>query len=180
MTLAEPIVEPIVAQDNPWIKEYSHLEHLDDFVQLFMDLYAQEQDDLWGWADATVAYSLRFRGALKQLASSVPRSLKTLESYRHTALTFPPDQRILDIQFSIHRIAAYTDHPQEWLQRAADNQWSAKQLKEAIILETGRISLRCAYRVAYCLKMKKTLMDGRSQCALCQERCQTVSEESLS
>ena len=155
---------------DPILAAYQEFENFDDFVQLFMELYQQEQSDLWAWADATVAYSVRFGGSLKQLASSIPRSTKTLESYRHTARTFPPELRIEDVQCSIHRIAAYTEDPQGWLQKAADGAWSAKQLKEEIVLATGKVTGRCNYLTYYCLKQRKTLM-SREQCQLCEDKC---------
>ena len=159
--------EPLTLVQEKVLKDYEHLESFDDFVQLFMNLYELEQEDMWAWADATLAYSERLGNSLKQLASSIPRSKKTLESYRHTAETFGIEERIPDVPFSIHRICAYTDDPKAWLQKAADSAWSSARLKREIQLATGKTSEKCLHLTYYCAHMAKPI-DPKDQCKQCQ------------
>lgn len=59
-------------------------------------------------------------------------SLPYLRLLYRTARAFPDAvQRQADLPFSIYRIAATTDAPQVWLQRAADGAWSAEDLRRA-------------------------------------------------
>lgn len=59
-------------------------------------------------------------------------SLTYLRLLYRTARAFPDlASRQVALPFSIYRIAATTDAPQAWLQRAADLAWSAEELRRA-------------------------------------------------
>jgi hypothetical protein len=57
-----------------------------------------------------------------------------------TAKAFPEEKRAADLSFSVHKIAAMTDDPEVWLQRAVADQLSVKELSQAISDSRDRIS----------------------------------------
>ena len=67
-----------------------------------------------------------------QVASTIGIPHPTLAQAAAVASTFPPERRNASLSWSHHRAAANTDEPDEWLARAAEAGWSARQLEEAI------------------------------------------------
>jgi len=158
-------------------KVTQQIESFDDWVQIFTDLKEREAVDKWMWGDAILEYSRTYGGSLKNLASSgIGKGTKTLESYRHTAEVFPPEERvpgdmyskrIIDISFSIHRVCAYTDEPYMWLELVAENDWSVAKLRKKIKEAKGEITEPCPDLVRYCQRQKKVLLEPKEECANC-------------
>jgi hypothetical protein len=89
-----------------------------------------------------------------------------------TALTFSPENRMFPdeyITFGHHRICATTDSPLEWLQKAADNAWSIRQLNEAIKEASGDQG-PCEYKSSkiYCGLQGKEV--DKAECEGCELR----------
>lgn len=165
---------PARAYEDPQVNTFEslvqQLESFDDFAQVYMDMIQDEAEDKWKWAELSLCFVDQFgRSSLKQLASSIPRSRKTLESYVHTGETFLPDKYIPYVDFSIHRVCSYTDDPLYWLHLAADNQWSVKRLRDEINIAKGKVVGRCAYLSAYCIKQQKPI--ARDECKACPDHC---------
>ena len=141
--------------------QFAELESFEEWCQFFIDLVGQEQDNLWIWADGCLAYKRHFRSGFRSLCSSIPRSIRTCDSYSYTAEIFPPP-RYFDVPFSIYRLAAYSLEPQYWLEEAAKNAWSAAQLREAIAADEGKSGGMCMHRKIYCELQKKIV--SRQEC----------------
>lgn len=47
------------------------------------------------------------------------------------------DSRVYELSWSHHKIAAYTSNPSFWIERAADEAMSTRQMREAVIREEG-------------------------------------------
>lgn len=145
-------------------------ETLDDIVQEFVELIVDQQRNLWGLASLTLQFKKRF-GSLKALASQIPRSEKTLQSYVHTIETFPDGAEFPDVDFSIFRICSYVPDPLEpadWLNKAMEAGWSTTQLRQEIKIALGQEDQEpCKYLAEYCHQMKKPI-DKKEQCPDCQ------------
>lgn len=69
----------------------------------------------------------------RSIASAVGCSASLVRKLTRTFNTFPKDEdRNPVLSFRHHQIAAYSNDPKGWLAKAADNNWSTRQLQEAV------------------------------------------------
>jgi len=126
MTLAQ--VYAAVGLDSP-----PDIECWKEDVSVFLQLQQDEEDS--GWKIATqAAYMLAKygRGAATKLARETGVSASYIRCLAVTVRAFPEGIRNPALTTTHHRIAAQTESPKVWLQRAAENKWSVRQLQEAI------------------------------------------------
>ena len=62
------------------------------------------------------------------------------------ARAFPEDQRDPALSLSHHRIAAVTETPPAWLDKAADREWSVRELQRGIRERRDRVDEEEQYR----------------------------------
>lgn len=89
------------------------------------------------WAEAEVAFQAVDVMKVKpgQWAADTGYSTEHVRVLRKTFCAFPDQEsRVNDplITFSHHSIAAKTNNPQYWIEQAAQNLWSTRQLSKAI------------------------------------------------
>lgn len=114
----------------------------EDYVTKFLEYDDASEDALWDKGELLLEFTeqqslevitpAKKRKGLRSLASDVGKHHKTLERWRYTAEIFPPDKRIMDLSFSHHTAAAYSEDPHYWIAKAADEGWSKTQLLNAI------------------------------------------------
>jgi hypothetical protein len=155
-----------IPQDRQDVSEYDRLENFDDWADFFVELHANEQAELWGWADACLQYRLRMGKSFKDLSAVIPRTKKTLESYCVTAETFPADKRYPDVGFSVYRICAYSEQPYYWLQKALEHGWTNAELRQQIAEEEGTFTGPCVHKTFYC-----TLQNKMTSPQECNPKC---------
>lgn len=104
-------------------------KEFNDYVSLA--LQAREKRDDYQWLLGDIANEVRvFYGddSIGKLACEIGVKKSSLMTYRVVSRTFGPGKRITEIPFTLHQICAYTDKPEEWLHKAADNNFTCDKL----------------------------------------------------
>lgn len=106
---------------------------LDDLIQAYVNLQGDEDDVRWSKGALLVAALDGFGLKPNQAASAFGCSAAQCREMARTFRAFPDEgTRIPSLSWYHHRLAAKTDDPAGWIARAADNDWSTRQLAEAI------------------------------------------------
>jgi len=113
----------------------SKLSELDAALQYFTEL----QDTIqWKKADFVLKVYARFgKEGLKTVASTTGLAVSSLYQMVKVANTFPPDRRLRMLSWRHHVIAAYSDDPYSWLEKAHDEGWSTSELERNIARSKG-------------------------------------------
>lgn len=100
----------------------------------FTTLLEAEAASLWAQAEHLRRMVERWgRGTARAVAGDTGLSAGYIRQLIGTANAFPaPTDRAPDLSFSHHRIAAFTDDPATWLDRAVAHGWSVDDLRAAI------------------------------------------------
>lgn len=113
-----------------------NLPSLEELLQVFTEFREQEEEGKWGQAAALVV--MRYGMGMKwaDIASQTGYSASMVRAMVKTFMAFPEESlRVPTLEFTHHRIAADTEEPLKWIALAADNNWSTRQLREAIVRE---------------------------------------------
>ncbi|AEJ40888.1 hypothetical protein TPY_2728 [Sulfobacillus acidophilus TPY] len=106
---------------------------------------ASEQHDMAKWMRADLVVEAHERWGRQATAHIVEALAATpwavsasyIRMLYRTALAFPPSERTRwPLPFSYFRVAAVTDRPTDWIQRAFDHRWFVRDLIQAIHRET--------------------------------------------
>lgn len=120
-------------EDVAWpfqVHEPPPLEHV---KQLFFGQVERTEEPLWAQAAIIVLLVDGYQMKWNQVSAELGWSPAKLREFRRTFLAFPePEMRAQDLTFTHHRYASQAPNPWEWIDRAAANQWSTRQLREAI------------------------------------------------
>lgn len=104
----------------------------EDLTQMALNLVEAEHATHWTLADLAREAVEEVGVSPRQVASDWGLSASTVRTLVRVARTFPPNQRSPVLSFSHYRIAASTANPAEWVARAEDQQWSTRDLQDAI------------------------------------------------
>lgn len=106
---------------------------LDDLIQTYVNLQGNEDDVRWAKGALLVAALDGFGLKPNQAASAFGCSAAQCREMARTFRAFADEgTRIPCLSWYHHRLASKTDDPAGWIARAADNDWSTRQLAEAI------------------------------------------------
>lgn len=108
---------------------------LDDMIQAYISLQVDEDDVKWQKAAICAALLEGFGMKASQVASLLGCSAANVRVMAKVFMAFPDsDDRVIAMSFTHHKIAVQyaPENPQEWVEKAADNEWSTRQLTEAI------------------------------------------------
>jgi hypothetical protein len=118
---------------------------LEDVAQEYANYDEIESAALW--AKAEILYHIvnhmkrngdKLNDIYRKISPCVGCAPETIKVRVKTFQAFPePEMRAQDKSFTIHRIAAATDDPEKWLDAACANDYSTRQLTEAITAEKG-------------------------------------------
>jgi len=116
---------------------------LEEISQAYADCLEREEDTRWE-RGMILAYLLDRRGMRPQAVSSLlgcsPAQVRELAK---TWRAFPTEEsRARDLSFMHHRLAAGTDNPAWWIDRAAAEGWSTRRLREEIRAAQGPAAFR--------------------------------------
>lgn len=106
---------------------------LEDLIQAYISLEEKEAD--CRWAKAEILSAITNAGAkaswiASQIGTSAAQVREMVKVYR----AFPTEgMRVPELSWYHHRLAANTPDPAQWIARAADEQMSTRQMREAII-----------------------------------------------
>jgi len=114
----------IIVKGDPTSEEYD---------EAFRRLSMIESATAWWYGDLANAREKKY-GSLRELAEKLEINYNSLHSYQYVATAYPTlDIRISSVSFVHHQVAAPLEDRLEWLQRAADEGWTTKQLKLEIL-----------------------------------------------
>ena len=141
------------------------MDSYDQIISRIIDLSQASDENLWSQA-ALFYYAREVRGVkASQIASDAGYSAVYVREALKTHATFPEesDRPYKEaITFSHYRICAKTDDPHSWIARAAENNWSVRELIKALAGEKVPDELREASRV---LAKVERILDGEGEAA---------------
>ncbi len=105
---------------------------LESLVSRYLDTEALGERSLWLRADIAVEARNLHHVTADEWAAQVGCSASWVRQMWRAADAFPEESRIAALPFTLHAIAAHTDCPQTWAERAHDEQWSAVDLRRAL------------------------------------------------
>lgn len=126
----------------------STFSNLEDVAIAYLDATENENSALFEQGDVivnAVASGFNVNEVVKHLAGLTRRTSRTIYRRYRTADKFPQHKRNPECYWELHALAAATDNPDEWLAKAADEQWSSRQLKDAIIASDDHVDLEPEY-----------------------------------
>lgn len=110
-------------------------------LAVFIQLLEGERENLWAQADWALHMTATYgRKTARMLAADSGLSAAYVRQLVVTAKMFPDEKRVADLSFSHHKIAAMTQDPDGWLQKSIANEFSVKDLRQAIADGRDRIS----------------------------------------
>lgn len=87
----------------------------------------------WRVADMLLEGEEEFgKGFAKEIAAHTVWTTRHVRSLINVARTFTEEQRVPHLSFKVHGVCAKTSDPHRWLDKTVENNWSERQLKEAI------------------------------------------------
>ena len=111
------------------VTEVSYDQLIDKLIE------ARKDESETMWLQASICYYLREFMAVPSatIASDIGVSGRHVTQVAKAHEAFPDESdRAKDMPFSVHMICATTEDPVGWLEKAVENAWSVRQLKEAI------------------------------------------------
>ncbi|MEM3453203.1 MAG: HNH endonuclease [Candidatus Hadarchaeum sp.] len=108
---------------------------LEDLLQLYANITEEVDNTHWERGAILVILIDGMGQKPSWIASKVGASAAQIRELAKTFRAFPEESsRAKDLSWFHHRLAANTDNPQKWIQLAAQNQWSTRQMRENIKL----------------------------------------------
>lgn len=111
---------------------------IEDLISLLIE--GEQQADEIRFMQGQVIDELVTRGVkYSWIASQIGKSAAWVRTTHKTYLAFPTEEdRIPGLSWTHHKIAAATEDPKGWIERAANEEMSTRELRKAIIEEEER------------------------------------------
>lgn len=109
-----------------------------------MESRATKDESQWKLGDLALEVETSYGDdALGKFSREVGVRKKTMYEYRRVAKAFPQSaRRLAKLSFTHYQIAADTEQPEAWLERADDNDWSCEQLQREIKTQSPKGSVQ--------------------------------------
>lgn len=117
------------------MSEHAFADSLEELLTEFADMLQANRATQWTLGDMLARAREEFGpGVLGQFAEVARVTKRWCQRLARVSETFSESERAAypDLGWSVFAVAAGTDDPIGWLQRAADNGWSEAQLRQAI------------------------------------------------
>lgn len=109
------------------------MESLEEALQEFSEMVSANRATQWDLGDKILSARKTFGPkAIGKFAETGRCSTRWCQRLARVSRTFEPENRYLDMDWSIYELMCATESPLEWLERASENEWSAAQLRRAI------------------------------------------------
>lgn len=150
-----------------------YAENLDDYEQLWRS--AEEVSDMVRWIKGEIAIRVVSKygeGGIDELALRMDLARSTIDTYRRVTRAFPVETRRESLTWSHYVIASQadsysrgdvdfaTDKRFEWIDKAEDNNWSARRLaveiKKELAIEDGTYN-ESAEHLDYVTRFRHTI-----------------------
>lgn len=103
----------------------------DEYDEAFRRLSLIETAQSWWWGDLATAREKHY-GSLTELAEKYGKDYGALRDYQTIASRYELSTRVDSLSFKHHQIAAPLEDRLDWLKKAEENEWSARDLELAI------------------------------------------------
>ncbi len=126
-----------VPDEFPSARDIKEPPTLEELIQAYINL--DEQRDECNFLKGQLLVALTDAGVKKGwIASQVRSSVSQIKVLIRTYKAFPrEDMRVPELTWYHHRLAAHTDKPQEWITKAVENEWSTREMSQAIKEESS-------------------------------------------
>lgn len=148
----------------------------DELLQHIIDLRLQEDEKAWEFAAACAVALEKFQAKPGDIGSQVGYSGKHIKNMSTAFLTFPVEEdRAIELSISHHIACLKADDPKSWLDRAVQEQWSVRQLKQALAGQKEKDEEKEAERAW--AKIEKILEAGGPGAALLRQKIRGVADK---
>lgn len=114
----------------------SGVDGLGACVDLFHSL---GEGSAWGVVECVGRVETRYSDhSLEKFCSAHGVATHTAYRFRRIYAAFPPSERVLDLSLAHHYVAATTDEPKKWLDKAAKKAWSVRDFMEEVAKATQK------------------------------------------
>lgn len=145
--------------------KHEEIHSLEEIIQMYINLEEQERECRWAKGqllDVMVKMGAKIGWIASQVGVSAAQIRELIKTYR----AFPEEEdRNPELSWMHHRIAANSKNPKEWIDTAADEQLSTRQLRKAIKESVGETTapeeekeIRQAEKVF--IKVEKVIAQG--------------------
>lgn len=114
---------------------------LEDYLSYAMEL--QEAGNATRWALGDLYLEMRQKFKMRNFSRFVASQMNCTSEYitqlMRVSKTFKPDERIPDMDWSLHRLCAYSKRPHYWLKVAADESLSVRDLRKRMVIEEKEV-----------------------------------------
>lgn len=126
-----------VPDEFPPVREKKEPATLEELIQAYINL--DERQDECNFLKGQLLAALIEAGVkMGWIASQVRASVSQIKVLIKTYRAFPEEaMRIAELTWYHYRLAAHTDNPAGWIDRAADESWSTREMSAAIKKEMG-------------------------------------------
>lgn len=105
----------------------------EEVLELYLFCLDKGESSIWERAAVVTVMHESMGMKPREIAAAIGCSASLVRKMSRTFDAFPLEtDRIPVLSFRHHQIAAQTQTPHEWLDKAADNQWSTRELQEKI------------------------------------------------
>jgi len=126
-------IETVVVRELPGVEEV---------LQVFTDYRELTESGQWGQAAALTVLKAGLKMTARQISADTGLSPAMIREMLRTYSAFHDEStRVPDLSFYHHRLASRAENPYEWIQKAAENDWSTRQLDEAMKM-AGAVSVK--------------------------------------
>ncbi|RJO62796.1 MAG: HNH endonuclease [Dehalococcoidia bacterium] len=119
----------------PVLKEKPPEPSIEELIQAYISLEEQERECKWAKGqilDAMLQTGVKASWIASQVGASAAQVRELVKVHR----AFPDEgMRVPDLSWYHHRVAANTDRPVEWINRAVGEQMSTREMRKAILQE---------------------------------------------
>lgn len=123
------------------------MKTLEEYISAIQNITETEAKAIWLKADMLLEARDVFQGSgySNTMAEALGCSARYIQELIKVAKTFPQEERLFHLSFSIYRVCAKAGNPVYWLHRANDEMLSQRQLEEEIqgAKDTGNLEEKC-------------------------------------
>ena len=123
------------------------MKSLEEYISAIQNITETEARAIWLKADLLLEARDVYQGTgfSNAMAEALGCSVRYIQELIKVAKTFPEEERLFHLPFSIYRVCARAENPTYWLRKANDEMLSQRQLEEEIkgAKDTGSIEEKC-------------------------------------
>lgn len=123
------------------------MKSLEEYISAIQNITETEARAIWLKADLLLEARDVYQGTgfSNAMAKALGCSARYIQELIKVAKTFPEEERLFHLPFSIYRVCARAGNPIYWLRKANDEMLSQRQLEEEIkgAKDTGSIEEKC-------------------------------------